>query len=123
MSAIAIIILQKANRISELLEERLGVKGPSLEARLGRAGRVLPSEARQAGWRIALAERKAKLGDLAGIDEYSFDDDYRTCLRHLQMMAPGTPGLPHFRSALQSGVTAVLSVLILYIGLAFAGLI
>lgn len=120
MSAIAIIILQKANRISELLEERLGVKGPSLEVRLGRAGRGLPSEARQAGWRIALAERKAKLGDLAGIDEYSFDDDYRTCLRHLQTMQPG---LPPVRTALQSGVTAVLSVLIIYIGLAFAGLI
>lgn len=120
MSAIAIIILQKANRISELLEERLGVKGPSIEARLGRAGRRLPPEARQAGWRIAQAERKAKLGDVEGIDEYSFDDDYRTCLRHLQMMQPG---LPPIRTALQSGVTAVLSVLILYIGLAFAGLV
>ena len=71
----------------------------------------------------ALAERKAKLGDLAGIDEYSFDDDYRTCLRHLQAMEPGTPGLPHIRSALQSGVTAVLSGLMIYIGLAFAGVI
>lgn len=120
MSAIAIIILQKANRISELLEERLGVKGPSLEVRIGRAGRGLPAEARQAGWRIAVAERKAKLGDVAGIDEYSFDDDYRTCLRHLQTMQPG---LPHVRTALQSGVTAVLSVLMIYIGLSFAGLI
>ena len=123
MSAIAIIILQKANRISELLEERIGVKGASLEARLGRAGRALPSEARQAGWRIAMAERKARLGDLAGVDEYGFDDDYRTCLRHLQMMAPEVQGLPHVRSAMQSGVTVVLSVLVLYIGLSFAGLI
>lgn len=123
MSAIAIIILQKANRISELLEERVGVKGASLEARLGRAGRVLPSEARQAGWRIAVAERKAKLGDLADVDEYSFDDDYRTCMRHLQMMGPEVQGLPHIRTAVQSGVTVVLSGLMLYIGLAFAGLI
>jgi hypothetical protein len=120
MSAIAIIILQKAHRISELLEERLDVKGPSLEVRIGRAGRGLPAEARQAGWRIAVAERKAKLGDVADIDEYSFDDDYRTCLRHLQTMQPG---LPPVRSALQSGVTAVLSVLMIYIGLSFAGLI
>lgn len=120
MSAIAIIILQKANRVSELLEERLGVKGASLEARLGRAGRFLPSEARSAGWRIAMAERKAKLGDVTEIDEYSFDDDYRTCLRHLQAVQPG---LPPMRSALQSGLTLVLSGLMLYIGLAFAGLI
>lgn len=123
MTAIAFIILQKANRISDLLEERLGVKGASLEARLGRAGRALPSEARHAGWRIAMAERKAKLGDVADLDEYSFDDDYRTCLRHLQAIGPGKPGVPHFRSALQSGVTAVLSGLMIYIGLAFAGVI
>ncbi len=120
MSAIAIIILQKASRISELLEERLGVKGASLEARLGRAGRRLSAVARTAAWRIAMAERKAKLGEVTEIDEYSFDDDYRTCLRHLQAMEPG---LPPMRSALQSGVTAVLSGLVIYIGLAFAGVI
>ncbi len=123
MSAIAFIIIQKANRISDLLEERLGVKGASLEARLGRAGRALPSEARHAGWRIAMAERKAKQGAVAELDEYSFDDDYRTCLRHLQAMGPETPGLPHVRGALHSGVTAVLSGLVIYIGLAFAGVI
>jgi hypothetical protein len=123
MSAIAIIILQKANRISELLEERAGVKGASLEVRLGRAGRVLPAEARQAGWRIAMAERKARQGDLEAVDEYRFDDDYRLCLRHLQMIAPGAQGVPPVRSALHSGVTVVLSGLMIYIGLSFAGLI
>ncbi|NBE07916.1 hypothetical protein [Paragemmobacter ruber] len=120
MSAIAIIILQKANRISQLLEEQLGVNGTSLEARLGRAGRMLPAEVRQAGWRIVMAERKARVGDMTEIDEYSFDDDYRTCLRHLQAI---TPGLPPVRSALQSGLTLVLSGLLIYVGLAFAGVI
>ena len=123
MSASAIIILQKANRLAELLEERAGVKGATLEARLGRAGRILMGEARAAGWRIAVAERKARAGELLDVDPQRFDEDYRVCLRHLQAVEPGHPGLPPIPGALQSGVTAVLSVVILYLGLAFAGLI
>ncbi|PLL12623.1 hypothetical protein C0V75_11910 [Tabrizicola sp. TH137] len=127
MAASAIIILQKAGRIAELLEERVGVKGPETGPRLGprlrRASRMLPSEARRAARRVAVAERKAQTGGIVDIDAHRFDDDYRLCLRHIQEIRPGSHGPGLLRGLLQGGLTAVLSLLMLYAGLAYAGLI
>ena len=59
-------------KLESLLQERLGVRGPSFEARLKRAGRRLPRFARRAGDRIAKARillgnpRLARLVDKPG---------------------------------------------------------
>ena len=123
MSASAVIILQKSARIAQLLEENAGVKGPTLEARLSHARRRLPREARVAGWRIAAAERKARMGGIVDVDEHLFDNDYRVCLRHLQDHPEEPVGLPPIRGLFQSGVTAVLAGLLIGMGLIYAGLI
>lgn len=123
MSASAVIILQKSARIAQLLEENAGVKGATLEARLGHARRRLPREARAAGWRIAMAERKARQGGIVDVDERLFDNDYRVCLRHLQEHPVAPAGLPPIRGLFQSGVTAVLAGLLIGMGLIYSGLI
>lgn len=59
-------------QLETLLHERLGVRGPSFEKRLKRAGRRLPRFARRAGARIAKARilltnpRLARLVDQPG---------------------------------------------------------
>lgn len=123
MSASAIIILQKSNRIAELLEDRVGVKGASLEARLGRARYALPREARAAADRIVKAERKAMGGGLVDIDPLRFDDDYRLCLRQLNELSPGSVRRGLLRVLVQGGATALMAGVVLGIGLAYTGLI
>jgi len=123
MSAVAVIVLQKSARISELLEEKIGVKGGTLETRLHRARRVLPRDARVAGKRIAAAERKAQRGGIIDVDAHAFDDDYRVVLRHLQGLEPGTLRSALWRSVLTGGATALASGVLLGVGLAYAGLI
>lgn len=123
MSAVAVIVLQKSARISELLEEKVGVKGASLEAKMARARRVLPREARLAGWRLAEAERKAQRGGIVDVDAHVFDDDYRVVLRHLQSVQPGSMRSALLRGVLTGGATALASGVLLGVGLAYAGLI
>ena len=126
MPAVAVIILQKADRISALLEERVGVKaGTSLEAGLRHASRHLPYDARAAGRRLAAAGQLARRSaGIVDVDAHRFDDDYRVLLRHLQAIEPGRvrPGQSVWRFV--TGVaTAVASVVVLGVGLAYAGLI
>lgn len=126
MPAVAVIILQKADRISELLEERVGVKGgTSLEAGLRLARRHLPYDARAAGRRLAAARRLARRSEgIVEVDAHRFDDDYRVLLRHLQAVDPGRSrnGFSVWRFVTGS-VVAIASAALLGVGLAYAGLI
>ena len=123
MPASAVIILQKSARIAQLLEESAGVKGATLETRLGRAHRYLPREARAAGQRIAVAERKARMGGIVEVDAQLFDNDYRVCLRHLQdpMQRTGDPVM--LAGLLRNAATAVLMGMLIGLGLVYAGVI
>lgn len=125
MSAVAVIILQKAGRISELLEERVGVKGRSFEDGLRLARPHLPQEARAAGRRMAAAGRLAAKGGIVEIDAHRFDDDYRLLLRHVQAIQPGAARrrLPSLGRFLMGGAVGLLSGALLGVGLAYAGLI
>ena len=123
MSAVAVIVLQKSARISELLEERVGVKGPTLEARLDRARRVLPRDARAAGRRIIAAERKAQRGGIVDVDAHGFDEDYRVLLRHLQGLEPRSLRRSLLGGVITGGLAALASGVMLGVGLAYAGLI
>ena len=124
MPAVAVIILQKAERISELLEERVGVKGGTLEAGLRRARPYLPYEARAAGRRMIAAGRLAQRGGIVNVDAHRFDDDYRVLLRHIQSIEPGARRRGFsFRRFLMGGASALASGALLGVGLAYAGLI
>jgi len=51
---------QMTAEIAELMRGRLGVRrGTGLEAKLRRAGRLLPRKVRRAAWALAEAERRA----------------------------------------------------------------
>ncbi|MCZ8151049.1 MAG: hypothetical protein O9292_01415 [Rhodobacteraceae bacterium] len=124
MPAVAVIILQKAERISELLEERVGVKSASLETGLRHARPHLPQEARAAGQRMAVAARLAQRGGIVDVDAHRFDDDYRVLLRHIQSITPGAkPNSFSLRQFLMGGATALASGALLGVGLTYAGLI
>ena len=91
--------------------------------RLSRARRVLPRDARAAGQRIALAERKAHRGGIVDVDAHRFDDDYRLVLRHLQAVEPGSLRSALLRGVLTGGAVALVSGVMLGVGLAYGGLI
>jgi hypothetical protein len=85
----AVTIQQMADRVAQLLEERLGLGGKGLSAKLKRAGRVLPRKVRDAGKRLAAAAQKAQNPKLLGqIDMGDVTDAYDICLKHLVAIDP-----------------------------------
>lgn len=117
MTANAIIILQKSDRIAELLEERVGVKGPTLDDRLRRARRALPRQARGAADRIAVARQMALTGGFRDVDAPAFDDDYRVLLRHLQALDPNATRRALLGGIMTGGMIALASGMLLGVGL------
>ncbi len=84
-----VTVQQMADRVSELLGERLRVKGDTLEARLRKAGRRLPRKVRDAGAVLVQATqmiRNPKLMHL--VDDETVATAYDTCLRHLNTVNP-----------------------------------
>jgi hypothetical protein len=84
-----VTVQQMADRVAALLEERLRVKGDTLEARLNRAGRRLPRKVRDAGAVLVQATqmiRNPKMMHL--VDDETVALAYDTCLRHLNTVDP-----------------------------------
>lgn len=84
-----VTVQQMADRVSELLGERLRVKGDTLEARLKKAGRRLPRKVRDAGAVLVQATqmiRNPKLLHL--VDDAVVAEAYDICLRHLNTVNP-----------------------------------
>jgi hypothetical protein len=78
-----------ADRVADLLEQRLRVKGDTLEAKLARAGRSLPRKVRDAGAVLVQATmmiRNRRL--LHQVDDEKVAAAYDTCLRHLNTVNP-----------------------------------
>jgi hypothetical protein len=55
----------RADRLAQLIEERLDIRGKGLAAKLGRGGRRLPRVVRDAGEQLLLAQRMADTPKLA----------------------------------------------------------
>lgn len=85
----AVTIQQMADRVAQLLEERLGLGGKGLAAKLKRAGRLLPRKVREAGRLLAGAAQKAQNPKLLGqIDMGEVTEAYDVCLKHLIAIDP-----------------------------------
>ena len=84
-----VTVQQLADRVAVLVEERLRVRGDTLEAKLNRAGRRLPRKVRDAGAVLVQATqmiRNPKLMHL--VDDEAVALAYDTCLRHLNTVDP-----------------------------------
>ena len=85
----AITIQQMADRVSELLAERLRVKGATLQDRLTKAGRRLPRRVRDGGEALVQATKMAQSPKLVlQIDDGAVAMAYDICLKHLNTVNP-----------------------------------
>lgn len=86
----AVSIQQMADRIAGLMEDRLGVPGRGLSAKLKRQPRALPQAVRTEAELLARAAEQAPHPRLlVQIDEDRVARAFDVCLRHLQRVDPG----------------------------------
>lgn len=115
-----ITVQQMADRVSQLLQERLRVRGATLEARLRSAGRRLPRKVREAGQALAAAVAMMQNPRLMHqVDDETVATAYDICVRHLTAINPAAArrGLVldmAARMAFALLVVAVLFVAVLY---------
>lgn len=84
-------IQQMADRVAQLLEERLGLGGRDLSAKLGRGRRLLPRKVRDGAELLATAAEQARNPKLVGqIDMGAVADAYDACIRHLTKIDPAS---------------------------------
>lgn len=80
---------QMADRVSQLMDERLGTRGRDLQARVGRAGRRLPRRVREAALMLAEAAHLAQNPRLSmQLDPGRLAAAYDLCLAHLNAVNP-----------------------------------
>lgn len=85
----AVAIHQMADRVAQLLEERLAIGGRDLGTKLARGGRLLPKRVREGAERLADASEKARNPKLLGqIDMSEVAEAYDVCVRHLTTIDP-----------------------------------
>lgn len=87
-------VQQMADRVDQLLEERLRLKGGTLEDKLRRAGRRLPRPVRDAGAALATAVTMMQSPKLMRqVDDETVAVAYDICVRHLTKVNPGAARL------------------------------
>ncbi|MBP9182787.1 MAG: hypothetical protein KBF78_06625 [Fuscovulum sp.] len=80
----AATITQMADRVSSLLEQKLGVRGATLRAKVAKAGRRLPKRVREAAGYLADAVEMAQNPKLlVRVDESVVAEAFDVCVRHL----------------------------------------
>jgi hypothetical protein len=113
----AVTIQQMADRVAQLLEERLGLGGKGLSAKMKRAGRLLPRKVRDAGKQLATAAHKAQNPKLLGqIDMGEVTEAYDVCLKHLIAIDPVDR-----RRSLLAGMIGSVGFGVLVLAVAIAG--
>lgn len=85
-----VTIQQMADRVANLIDERLKIPGNNLESRLQRAGHRLPRDVREAGDVLVSATMMAQNPKLLmRIDDEAVASAYDTCIRHLKSVDLG----------------------------------
>jgi hypothetical protein len=85
-----VTVQQMADRVDQLLEERLRLKGGTLDSKLRRAGRRLPRAVRDAGAALSTAVMMMQSPKLMHqVDDATVAVAYDICVRHLTAINPG----------------------------------
>lgn len=110
----AAAIQQMADRVAELLESRIGVRGDGLEAKLKRAKRSLPRKVVIACEQlVAFSALSHNPKMLAQIDQTKVAEAYEEASRHLLSLPPKSGGFSGL--VLGAAATAALGLLVLAI--------
>lgn len=110
-------IQQMADRLAELLEDRLRIRGKGLDGKLARTGRQVPRNIRAALVRVAEAATMAQNPKLyLQIDHEQVAADYDLALRHLNAL----DRWDRRKGALLSWLTSTLFAMIVLGGLVVA---
>ena len=113
----AVTIQQMADRVAQLLEERLGLGGRDLSAKLKRAGRTLPKKVRDSGKTLSIAAQKAQNPKLLGqIDMGDVTEAYDVCVKHLIAIDPVGRRRDMFAGIVGSVGFGVLTLLVVLFG-------
>lgn len=115
----SISVQQMADRVAELMEARLRVKGDGLSAKLKRGGRLLPRKVLGAALFLAQSADQAQMPKL----QVQFDDEriaiaYDICVRHLKPLGAGAR-----RGAILWGFAGSLAAIVLVCGVMFAAIL
>lgn len=85
----AVTIQQMADRVAQLMEERLGVRGRGLPGKVTRGGNRLPRRVRDAANELAKAAVKSRNPKLLKeIEIKGVTEAYDICVRHLAAIDP-----------------------------------
>lgn len=80
---------QRADRVAELIEEKLGIRGKSLERKLRRAGRILPRSFHRDGTTMVDALRLQASPRLSRmIDDSEVQRAFSACEKYLSAIDP-----------------------------------
>ncbi len=116
----SISVQQMADRVAELMEARLRVRGTGLAAKLKRGRRHLPKRVLLAAEALAEADRQAQIPQLqARIDREATAQAYDICVRYLKPLGAGARRRAFLWSlagsaAAVSLVTAAMAVTVLF---------
>jgi hypothetical protein len=111
----AVAIQQMADRVADLMEERLRVRGVGLSTKLRRGRRHLPRKVALAASELADAAEKAQNPKLlVQIDQGKVAENYDICVRHLNAINPRNPFV-----TLLTGVAVTLALGLLLMGVVF----
>ncbi len=113
----AVTIQQMADRVAQLMDERLAVGGRGLPAKLRRGGRMLPRKVRDAAGRLVEASQQARNPKLLGqINQGQVSEAYDTCVRHLSTIDPALRRRRIIANVISSVAFALLSATLLVTG-------
>jgi hypothetical protein len=113
-------IMQMADRVAAMMEERLGVRGDGLAEKLRRGGGQLPREVRAEAQWLADAMAMADNPKLAArLDQARAAQAYDTCLRHLRQARKWDRRGERAMAVLGQGAVILLATAALAVGLAW----
>lgn len=123
MSGVA--VQKMADRVAELMEQRLRVRGDNLSEKLRRGARLLPRKVRKNAFYLAEASSTAHVPMMqARLDHERISDAYDVCIQYLKPLGAGARRRALMLDMLRGLWGAALATLVLvFVVLVWRGLI